>query len=40
MQIALSLSSSNSVVPRFHLIYDLFDTNVPITKIVYRVWNM
>ena len=27
--------SSDSVKPRFHLIYSLFDTNAPITKIVY-----
>ena len=30
------LSSSDSVTPRFHLIYNLSKTNMPITKIMYR----
>ena len=29
-----ALSSNDSVTPRFHLIYDLFDTNAPVTEIV------
>ena len=31
-----AFSSSDSVTPRFHLIYDLFNTNVPITEIVFK----
>ena len=32
-----ALSSSDSVTPRFHLIYDLYDTNAATTEIVYNL---
>ena len=32
-----ALSSSESVMPRFHLIFDLLDMNAPITETVYMI---